>query len=146
GVTADADKLRIVEARFCGPRLVSATARAHGISRSLLRTWRRLAREGKLGVPLAPSFAPGMLAPAGGSENQPGIQRGADRDRAGERAADHRRSRDRCGSARAGDRGAGAGMIVFPPAGGGGLLTCPHLVARIKSDAWWAWWPWLVAG
>jgi transposase len=58
-----AERLRIVEASFAGPRLVSATARAHGISRSLLTTWRRLAREGKLGAEPSPSFASVILAP-----------------------------------------------------------------------------------
>lgn len=58
-----AERLRIVEASFAGPRLVSATARAHGISRSLLTTWRRLAREGRLGAdPISPSFSPVILA------------------------------------------------------------------------------------
>lgn len=59
-----AERLRIVEASFAGPRLVSATARAHGISRSLLTTWRRLAREGKLGADLSGSgFSRVVLAP-----------------------------------------------------------------------------------
>ena len=67
----DADKLRIVEASFSGPRLVTATARAHGISRSLLTTWRRLAREGKLGAEPAPSFAPVALAPEAAPRTDP---------------------------------------------------------------------------
>jgi transposase len=67
----DPDKLRIVEASFSAPRLVSATARAHGISRSLLTTWRRLAREGKLGVQPAPSFAPVMLTPEAAPRTHP---------------------------------------------------------------------------
>jgi len=61
---SDAERLRIVEASYAGSRLVSATARAHGISRSLLMTWRRLAREGKLGAEAGPSFAPVVLATA----------------------------------------------------------------------------------
>jgi transposase len=61
---SDADKLRIVEASFRGSRVVSATARAHGISRSLLTTWRRQFREGTLGtVERQPSFAPVLMAP-----------------------------------------------------------------------------------
>lgn len=60
---SDADKLRIVEASFAGSRLVSSTARAHGVSRSLLTTWRRLAREGKLCVEPRPSFAPIVVTP-----------------------------------------------------------------------------------
>jgi transposase len=60
---SDAEKLRIVEASLAGRRMVSATAREHGISRSLLTTWRRLHREGRLGGDVAPSFAPVIVAP-----------------------------------------------------------------------------------
>ena len=35
------EKARIVLESLAGPRLVSATARRHGVSRSLLLTWRR---------------------------------------------------------------------------------------------------------
>src|SRR4051812_26073821 len=35
------EKLKVVLESLQGPRLVSATARRHGISRSLLLTWRR---------------------------------------------------------------------------------------------------------
>ena len=35
---SDAEKLRLVEASMAGRRMVSATARQHGISRSLLTT------------------------------------------------------------------------------------------------------------
>lgn len=58
---SDAEKLRIVAEAEAGSRLVSATARRHGVSRSQLMTWRRLARAGLLGGagPLTPS------APAG---------------------------------------------------------------------------------
>lgn len=35
-----AEKLRIVEESFSGPRLVSATARHHGLSKQLLFSWR----------------------------------------------------------------------------------------------------------
>ena len=44
----DAEKQRIVEESCAGARLVSATARCDGISRSLLTTWRRLHRQGLL--------------------------------------------------------------------------------------------------
>jgi len=60
---SDAEKLRIVEASLAGRRMVSATARQHGISRSLLTTWRKLYREGRLGADVAPSFAPVIVAP-----------------------------------------------------------------------------------
>src|ERR1700704_2847693 len=46
---SDAEKLRIVEESFSGPRLVSATARHHGISNQLLFSWRKAYREGQLG-------------------------------------------------------------------------------------------------
>jgi transposase len=74
---SEADKLRIVEASFAGSRLVSATARRHGISRSLLTTWRRQFREGKLGTDRRPSFTPVVIAPEGAS--RPGQASGADR-------------------------------------------------------------------
>lgn len=38
---SEEEKLRIVTESLSGPRLVSATARRHGISRSLLVKWRR---------------------------------------------------------------------------------------------------------
>ena len=46
---SDAEKLRIVEESFSGPRLVSATARRHGIWNQLLFSWRKAYREGQLG-------------------------------------------------------------------------------------------------
>ena len=65
---SDAEKLRIVEESFAGRRLVSATARRHAISRSLLMTWRRAYREGRLGPDVVPSMWPVTVAaqaPAG---------------------------------------------------------------------------------
>ena len=38
---SDEGKVRIVEESYSGPRQISATARRHGISRTLLKTWRR---------------------------------------------------------------------------------------------------------
>src|ERR1035441_786971 len=38
---SDDEKLRIVTESFQTPRAISSTARRHGISRSLLMTWRR---------------------------------------------------------------------------------------------------------
>jgi transposase len=54
----DKGKLRIVGQSHADPRLVSATARRDGFSRSLLTTWRRLHREGLLVDRAAASFAP----------------------------------------------------------------------------------------
>lgn len=58
----DADKIRIVEESFVGHRQVSATARRHGVSRSLLTTWRRQYRQGELGGEPSPAFIPLTLA------------------------------------------------------------------------------------
>lgn len=55
---SDADKVRIVEESLHEGRQVSATARRHGISRSLLTVWRRQYRTGELGGDCLPSFAP----------------------------------------------------------------------------------------
>jgi transposase len=57
-----AEKLRIVEESLAGPRLVAATARRHGISRSLLTRWRRDYREGRIREECAPSFSPVVVA------------------------------------------------------------------------------------
>ncbi len=59
-----AAKLRIVEESFAEPRRVSATARRHGISRSLLTTWRRAYRAGRLGADAAPDFLPVTVTPS----------------------------------------------------------------------------------
>lgn len=55
---SDDDKLRIVEESFIGHRQAAATARRHGICRSLLTTWRRQYRNGELGSSRPGSFAP----------------------------------------------------------------------------------------
>lgn len=59
---SEVDKLRIVEESFHGHRQASATARRHGISRSLLTIWRRQYRNGELGGYPPPSFTPLALA------------------------------------------------------------------------------------
>ncbi|MGI3213446.1 IS66-like element accessory protein TnpA [Roseovarius tibetensis] len=55
---SDEDKLRIVEESFVGHRQVTATARRHGICRSLLTIWRRQYRCGELGASRPVSFTP----------------------------------------------------------------------------------------
>ena len=55
---SDHDKLCIVEESFIGHRQATATARRHGICRSLLTTWRRQYRNGELGSSRPVSFAP----------------------------------------------------------------------------------------
>jgi transposase len=57
------EKLRIVEESHEGHRQASATARRHGISRSLLFSWRRAFRKGRLGVTDAPELVPAMVLP-----------------------------------------------------------------------------------
>src|ERR1700693_4650031 len=58
---SDAEKLRIVEESFSGPRLVSATARHHGISNQLLFSWRKAYREGQLGACQVDGFVPAWI-------------------------------------------------------------------------------------
>ena len=60
---SDAEKLRIVEESFSGPRLASVTARRHGISGQLLFAWRKAYREGRLGDGAGPGFVPAMIMP-----------------------------------------------------------------------------------
>jgi transposase len=57
------EKQRIVAESFSAPRVVSATARHHGLSTSQLFNWRRQAREGKLvGKDEVPGFVPAIVA------------------------------------------------------------------------------------
>jgi transposase len=58
------EKLRIVEESFSAPRLVSATARRHGISNQLLFAWRKAFREGRLGEGRFCGFVPAKIVPA----------------------------------------------------------------------------------
>lgn len=58
---ADEEKLRIIEESFSGPRLASATARRHGLSKQLLFGWRKAYREGQLGG--VDGFVPAVIAP-----------------------------------------------------------------------------------
>ncbi|WCR01563.1 IS66-like element accessory protein TnpA [Paracoccus saliphilus] len=67
----DADKLRIVEESLAGYRQVAATARRHGICRSLLTIRRRQYRNGELGASCAVSFSPVTVTQAS-SVSQPG--------------------------------------------------------------------------
>lgn len=55
------EKLRIVEESFQGHRMVSATARRHGISSGQLYTWRKLARDPRVDAPAG--FAPALIIP-----------------------------------------------------------------------------------
>lgn len=55
---SDEDKLRIVEESFVGHRQCAATARRHGVCRSLLTIWRRQYRNGELGKSRSAAFSP----------------------------------------------------------------------------------------
>lgn len=69
---SDEDKLRIVEESFVGHRQVSATARRHGICRSLLTIWRRQYRNGALEGSRPVSFAPvSLMSEAPASQSDP---------------------------------------------------------------------------
>lgn len=58
----DDEKLRIVLESLHAPRAISATARRHGISRSLLLIWRRSFEAGAVDTELPkPAFVPAMV-------------------------------------------------------------------------------------
>lgn len=61
---SDEAKLRIVAESYSGPRLGSATARKHGITRSQLSDWRRAAEVGRLGPLPVDGFVPALIEPA----------------------------------------------------------------------------------
>jgi transposase len=62
---SDAEKLRIVMESLQTPRAISSTARRHGISRSLLVTWRRSFRPEPIGPEAEQAgFVPAMIAAA----------------------------------------------------------------------------------
>jgi transposase len=58
------EKLRIITESMSGPRRVAATARRHGISRSLLATWRRQFQvQPRLEEEASPEFVPAVIQP-----------------------------------------------------------------------------------
>lgn len=62
---SDEEKLRIVLESLETPRAISSTARRHGISRSLLMTWRRTFRPEPTGRDVQQTgFVPAMVATA----------------------------------------------------------------------------------
>lgn len=62
---SDDEKLRIVLESLETPRAISSTARRHGISRSLLMTWRRAFRPEPIGPDVQPTgFVRAMVATA----------------------------------------------------------------------------------
>ena len=61
------EKRRIVSESYGGRREVSATARRHGLAGSQLFTWRRLAREGRLGDEVTALMPVEIAAPSADS-------------------------------------------------------------------------------
>jgi transposase len=60
----DEEKLRIIAESMAGPRQVAATARRHGISRSLLATWRRQFQvQPRLEEEASPVLVPAVILP-----------------------------------------------------------------------------------
>ena len=59
---SEEEKLRIVLESLEAPRLVSAVARRHGITRSLLSDWRRTLKVERIAEP-APVFVPAVVVP-----------------------------------------------------------------------------------
>jgi transposase len=57
------EKLRIVAESYRGERQVSATARRHDISPSLLFSWRKALREGRRGGDEVVGFASALIVP-----------------------------------------------------------------------------------
>src|SRR5664280_2917133 len=71
---SDDEKLRIVLESLQTPRAISSTARRHGISRSLLVTWRRAFRAESMGPEVHQSgFARGVVATAETIAAEPGV-------------------------------------------------------------------------
>ncbi len=69
------EKLKIVLESLQAPRLISATARRHGISRSLLLTWRRALPVERTDAGSAPGFMPAMIASEALPERAPAFVR-----------------------------------------------------------------------
>ncbi len=57
------EKIKIVLESLAGPRLVSTTARRHGISRSQLLAWRRAFRVERSAVGPTARFVPAVIGP-----------------------------------------------------------------------------------
>ena len=67
-----AEKVRIVEESFSGPRLASSTARRYGIFSTLLFAWRKAFREGRLGGVAAAAFVPAIIVPEAAATHRRG--------------------------------------------------------------------------
>jgi transposase len=75
----EAEKLKIVLESLRAPRLVSATARRYGISRSLLLAWRRALRTERPAAGSAAGFVPAMIVPEALPQRAPAARSGAGR-------------------------------------------------------------------
>jgi transposase len=103
---SDDEKLRIVLESLDTPRAISSTARRHGISRSLLMTWRRAFRPEPMGPDIQQTgFVRAMVATAETMAAEPGARA------SGRMVIEIGRRRRRCGRAGAGARHSGAAMI-----------------------------------
>jgi transposase len=72
---SDDEKLRIVLESLDTPRAISSTARRHGISRSLLMTWRRAFRPEPMGPDIQQTgFVRAMVATAETMAAEPGAR------------------------------------------------------------------------
>lgn len=60
---SEEEKARIVLESLAGPRLVSATARRHGVSRAQLLAWRRSLKVEREEAVVTPSFVPAIVEP-----------------------------------------------------------------------------------
>lgn len=60
---SEAEKLRIVEESFSRPRHASTTARRYGLSGTLLFSWRKAYREGRLCDGALEGFVPTVIVP-----------------------------------------------------------------------------------
>ena len=65
------EKLRVVMESLAAPRLVSATARRHGISRFQLLAWRRALKVEGVAAKPAPAFVPAVLTPEPAAKGEP---------------------------------------------------------------------------
>lgn len=59
----DEAKLAIVAESLSAPRHVTVTAQRHGITRFQLNSWRKAAREGRLGNGSSEGFVPALVVP-----------------------------------------------------------------------------------
>jgi transposase len=80
------EKARLVEETLQAGETVCGVARRHGVAHSLLFTWRRQARQGRLGGDSVPALVPVEITPAApisSGATQPATSPPAQRGRAG---------------------------------------------------------------